>query len=117
MGSEFTGQEEKMTAVLQTLKKHDIFFIDSVTSPESVGIKVAQQLGVRSARRNVFLDNEQVRSYILGQLHQAVRLARNSGSAIAICHPHPVTIATLSAALPELARQGVQLVPASQLVK
>lgn len=116
MGSEFTEQEEKMAAVLQTLKKNNLFFIDSVTTPESTGLRVAQRLGIRSARRNVFLDNEQVRSYILGQLNQAVRQARKNGSAIAICHPHPATIAALAAALPGLAGQGVLLVPASQLV-
>lgn len=116
MGSAFTEQEDKMRTVLQVLKKKDLFFIDSVTSPESTGFRVAQQLGVRSARRNVFLDNEQERSYILGQLNQAIRLARKNGSAIAICHPHPVTIATLAAALPGLAARGVHLVPVSQLV-
>lgn len=116
MGSEFTEHEEKMVIVLQTLKSSNMFFIDSVTTPESAGLRVARRLGIRSARRNVFLDNEQDRTYILGQLNQAVRLARKSGSAIAICHPHPATIAALSAALPELAGQGVSLVPASQLV-
>jgi polysaccharide deacetylase 2 family uncharacterized protein YibQ len=117
MGSELTEHEDKMTSVLQILKKSDLFFIDSVTSPESVGAKVAQRLGVRSARRNVFLDNEQNRSYIIGQLNQAVRLAKKNGSAIAICHPHPATIAALAAALPGLAGRGISLVPASQLVK
>lgn len=117
MGSEFTEQVDKMTVVLQTLKKSNLFFIDSVTSPESAGLRVAQGMGVRSARRNVFLDNEQDRTYIIGQLNQAVRLARKNGSAIAICHPHPATITALAAALPGLAGQGVRLVPASQLVK
>ncbi|HIJ87257.1 MAG TPA: divergent polysaccharide deacetylase family protein [Desulfuromonadales bacterium] len=117
MGSAFTEHEEKMTAVMQVLKQHNLFFIDSVTSAGSVGGKAAQRSGVRSARRNVFLDNEQNRSYIVGQLHQAVRVAKKNGSAIAICHPHPATIAALAAALPELAGQGVSLVPASQLVK
>lgn len=117
MGSEFTEHEKKMTATLQVLKSSNLFFIDSLTSAESVGGKVAQQLGIKSARRNVFLDNEQNSSYIIGQLNQAVRLARKNGSAIAICHPHPATIATLAKALPELARQGITLVPASQMVK
>lgn len=117
MGSEFTAHEEKMAVVLQELKKKSLFFIDSVTSPDSAGLRVAQRLGIKSARRNVFLDNEQERGYILGQINQAARLARKNGSVIAICHPHPVTIATLAAALPELAGQGVLLVPASRLVK
>ncbi|MFZ4855363.1 MAG: divergent polysaccharide deacetylase family protein [Desulfuromonadaceae bacterium] len=117
MGSEFTEHGEKMTAVLQSLQKHNLFFIDSVTSAGSVGGEIAQRLGVRSARRNVFLDNEQNRSYIIGQLNQAVRLAKKNGSAIAICHPHPATIAALAASLPGLAGQGITLVPASRLVK
>jgi polysaccharide deacetylase 2 family uncharacterized protein YibQ len=117
MGSKFTEQEEKMAAVLQVLKKNNLFFVDSVTSSESAGLRVAQRLGIRAARRNVFLDNEQESSYILGQLNQAVRQARKNGSAIAICHPHPATIAALAAALPGLAGQGVLLVPVSRLVK
>ncbi len=117
MGSEFTEHEEKMTDALQSLKRHNLFFIDSITSAGSVGGKVAQRLGIRTARRNVFLDNEQNRSYINGQLNQAVRLAKKNGSAIAICHPHPATIAALVVALPGLAGQGITLVSASQLVK
>ncbi len=117
MGSEFTEHEDKMTSVLQVLKKNNLFFIDSVTSPASTGLKVAQRHGIRSARRNVFLDNELERGYILGQLNQAVRLAKKNGSAIAICHPHPATISALTAALPGLAGKRVVLVPASQLVK
>lgn len=117
MGSEFTEHAEQMATVLQALKEKDLFFIDSVTSADSAGLRVAQRIGMRSARRNVFLDNEQERGYILGQLNQAVRLARKNGSAIAICHPHPATIAALAAALPALSSQGVQLVPVSQLVR
>lgn len=116
MGSEFTEHEQQMEVVLQLLKSKNMFFIDSVTSPESAGLKVAHRLGIKSARRTVFLDNEQERNYILGQLKQAVRLARKNGTAIAICHPHSATIAALAASLPELAGQGVSLVRASQLV-
>jgi polysaccharide deacetylase 2 family uncharacterized protein YibQ len=117
MGSEFTEHEDKMAAALQVLKKSNLFFVDSVTSPGSVGRDVAHRLGLRSARRNVFLDNEQNRSYIIGQLDQAVRLAKKNGSAIAIGHPHPATIAALASALPGLPSRGITLVTASQLVK
>lgn len=117
MGSEFTEHEAGMRTVVTSLKERKLFFIDSVTSPETVGVRLAKEAGIKTARRNVFLDNEQKREYILGQLGQAVRMAKKNGSAIAICHPHPETIRTLAAALPGLARQGVSLVPASQLVR
>lgn len=91
--------------------------MDSVTTPASVGARLAAELGMKSARRDVFLDNEQQEAYILNQLNTAVSRARKTGRAIAICHPHPVTIATLAKALPSLQRQGITLVHASQLVR
>lgn len=106
-----------MRVVLDTLKGRGLFFVDSVTTPKSVGLRLAKELGMKSGRRNVFLDNEQDGTYILGQLNQAVRLARKTGAAIAICHPHPATIQTLEAALPGLAQRGITLVPVSRLVK
>ena len=116
-GSEFTEHADKMQSVLETLNGKGLFFVDSVTTPQTTGIRLARELGMRSGRRNVFLDNEQERGYILRQLNQAVRMAKKNGSAIAICHPHPATIAALASALPGLASQGVMLVPASKLVR
>ncbi len=117
MGSEFTEHEEQMTSVLEALKQKRLFFVDSVTTPGSVGLRLSHAMGVRSAKRNVFLDNEQNCAYIMGQLSQAARQAKKNGSAIAICHPHPATIRALSAALPSLKSQGITLVHASQLVR
>jgi polysaccharide deacetylase 2 family uncharacterized protein YibQ len=117
MGSEFTENGEKMRMVLNTLKGNGLFFIDSVTSSETVGMRLAKEIGMKAGRRNVFLDNEQNEAYIRGQINQAVRLARKSGRAIAICHPHPVTMQTLASVLPGLQKQGITLVSASQLVR
>lgn len=117
MGSEFTEHEDKMRSVLGALKNKNVFFVDSVTSSRSAGLRLAREMGMKAGRRQVFLDNEQKRAYILGQLNQAVKIAKKTGSAIAICHPHRETIATLAAALPGLAGQGITLVHASELVR
>lgn len=116
-GSEFTEHADKMRSVLETLKEKGLFFVDSVTTPQTVGIRLSREIGVKSGRRNVFLDNEQERGYILGQLNQAVRQAKKNGAAIAICHPHKATISALASALPGLAAQGVTLTTASKLVR
>jgi polysaccharide deacetylase 2 family uncharacterized protein YibQ len=117
MGSEFTECEDKMRVVLDTLKGKRLYFVDSVTSPRTVGMRVARKLDMKTGSRSVFLDNEQNSAYIQGQLNQAIRLAKKTGGVIAICHPHPTTICALKAALPGLARQGITLVPVSQLVR
>jgi polysaccharide deacetylase 2 family uncharacterized protein YibQ len=117
MGSRFTEDAGKMQAVLGVLKGKGVFFIDSVTTPESAGSGVADRLGVRNARRNVFLDNSQDVAAIRTQIEQLAKLAVKRGSAIGICHPHPATIQALAAELPELRKQGVRFVSASELVR
>jgi hypothetical protein len=117
MGSEFAEHEDRMRVVLDALKGRGLYFVDSVTSPRSVGMRVARELDMKTGRRSVFLDNEQDGAYIRGQLNQALRQAKKTGGVIAICHPHPATIRTLAAALPGLAKQGITLVPASELVR
>lgn len=117
MGSAFTENREKMSVVLRVLKERGLFFVDSKTSPNSVGYGMARELGVRTASRAVFLDNIKEGGYIAGQVRQAAAIARRKGSAIAICHPHPVTIQTLAAELPRLKEEGLDLVSVSSLVR
>lgn len=115
-GSAFTENRAGMQVVLGQLKERGLFFVDSITTPSTVGPQVAADLQLKTARRDVFLDNEQDEIYIRGQLDKAVARARKTGRAIAICHPHPVTIATLAKTLPDLKQQGVTLVFVSKLV-
>jgi len=116
MGSEFTEHEEKMRPVLSFLKEKGLFFIDSVTTPGTAGYRLAREMGIRSGRRAVFLDNEQKRDYIAGQLKEAVMTAGKKGYAIAICHPHPATISALAEILPRISSDGVRLLPVSVLL-
>lgn len=117
MGSGFTENPEKMRVVLGVLKENNLFFLDSITTPLTVGTKIASELGMRYARRDVFLDNDQNEMYIRGQLAKAVSRAHKTGQAIAICHPHHETIAALAKLLPTLSQQGVVLVKISRLIK
>lgn len=116
MGSAFTENSDKMRIVLKVLKSRGMFFVDSITTSGTTGLKVAAELKIPSARRDVFLDNEQDETYIKGQLLQAVTRAKKNGTAIAICHPHPETINSLAKNLPELKKQGVALVRISEVI-
>lgn len=117
MGSRFTEDGEKMGLVLNMLKEKGLFFIDSRTSPKSVGIQLAHQLGMEAGTRNVFLDNVQEVGAIKVQLEEAARIARRKGGAIAIGHPHPTTIRALREMMPELRDAGIRFVYASELVR
>jgi len=117
MGSRFTEHEEKMLPVLKVLKGKGLFFIDSLTTPRSKGFAVAESLGVRTAVRNVFLDNQQDVVAIKKQLYVAAEMSRRKGGVIAICHPHSATIAALKEAMPEMQRAGITFVSAGDFVR
>jgi polysaccharide deacetylase 2 family uncharacterized protein YibQ len=117
MGSRFTENGAKMETVLGFLKGKGLFFIDSRTTPHSVGSSLARELGVESASRNVFIDNTQDVTAIRGQLVQLAALARRKGAAIGICHPHKATIQALAEEMPELKKEGITFVYAEDLVR
>jgi polysaccharide deacetylase 2 family uncharacterized protein YibQ len=116
-GSKGSADPRVMRDVIDVLaKRGDLFFIDSRTSPSSVGEQTAQAAGVPSAARDVFLDNQATVAYTEAQLREAAAIAERTGSAIAIGHPRPTTLAAVRAMIPELQADGIQFVLAQQLV-
>lgn len=97
MGSRLTQDTKAMQIILAHLKGRGKFFVDSMTTPKSVGSKVAASLGMKHYRRHIFLDNTQSERIIALQLQKAESLARRSGLAIVIGHPYPATLDALEA--------------------
>lgn len=116
MGSRATSDRRLMEEVMNQLARRRLFFIDSRTTAESVALDVAREDRVPAFYRSVFLDDTRSVPYTLRQFHELVRVAQKNGVALAIGHPYPTTIAALAQALPELERENIQLVRASELV-
>ncbi|MBN2310193.1 MAG: divergent polysaccharide deacetylase family protein [Candidatus Hydrogenedentes bacterium] len=115
-GSKFTADEKSMRAFLELVKERGLYFVDSRTTAETVAYTLAQELGVPSAERDVFLDNEADVGKIRTQLTELVDTAKEQGAAIGICHFRPKTAQALAEFLPTLEESGVTLVHASELV-
>lgn len=115
MGSRLTQDSAKMRQIFTLLKRRNLFFIDSLTSPRSRCSQAARLLQLRFAQRNVFLDHLQDPNAIRFQIKRLVSLAKTRGRAIGIGHPYLVTWETLKQELPNI-KQQVKLVPISKLV-
>jgi uncharacterized protein len=115
-GSVGTSDAALMDAIMPALHERDLFFVDSRTSAATVAYAAARRAHVRTASRDVFLDDTEDVAAIRHQLELAVQDAKLHGSAIAIGHPHPTTLQVLAEDLPKLQREGVSLVFASQVV-
>lgn len=116
MGSRFTESREGMREVLQILKNQGLFFVDSRTTADSVAMIEAKNIGIAHAGRDVFLDNDINEDDIRRQIRKLIKIAKEQGSAIGICHPHLETVAALKKEAPSFAAAGVTLVAASALV-
>lgn len=117
MGSRFTEHAEPMRIVLDELKRQNLFFIDSVTISSSVAFAEARRMGIKTAARHIFLDNEEDVAYIRQQLRKMVQLAKTQREVIAIGHPYPQTLEAIRLEKDWLLAQPVDFVPVSALVR
>jgi polysaccharide deacetylase 2 family uncharacterized protein YibQ len=115
-GSELTAAVQPMQWVMQELKKRELYFVDSMTTLDSVAGATAAQFMVPSLRRHIFLDNTQTAEAIDFEFKRALALAQEQGYAVAIGHPYPETLAYLETALPLLAASQVEIVPVSVML-
>jgi polysaccharide deacetylase 2 family uncharacterized protein YibQ len=114
-GSRFTASAEALAPVMATLKARHLFFFDSRTGPVSGVAQAAARAGVMTAGRDVFLDDDRAPAAVAAQLELLAREAKRNGVAIAIGHPHDVTLTLLSAWLKQ--DHGVALVPLDEAMR
>ena len=114
-GSRFTADAVGLQPVMATLKARHLFFFDSRTGPDSQVESMARAAGVMTAGRDVFLDDDQSAVAVSAELETLAREAKRTGVAIAIGHPHDVTLKLLAAWLAK--DHGVTLVPLDEAIR
>ena len=115
-GSKATTNGKVMGVVASVLKNKNKFFLDSRTSSKTVGEKTMRSVGVLTARRHIFLDNDLNIDNISKQLDKLVALAQKKGMAIGIGHVKANTIKVLEREIPILLEQGFEFKFVSQVV-
>ena len=117
-GSRATADGRVMRAVCGELEGDHVFFLDSLTSPESVAYNAAVDAGLPAAINDEFIDDgTQSRDEVDARLRNLVETARKQGTAVGIGHPHPWTLEALRDFDDYLLTTEVELVPLCDLVK
>ncbi|MBS0517405.1 MAG: divergent polysaccharide deacetylase family protein [Proteobacteria bacterium] len=111
MGSRFTAYRPGMETVMRLLKARGLLFLDSRTTAQTVGESLAQELGVPTINRNIFLDDDESLGAVRHKLAETEEVARRQGFVVAIGHPHENTLQALADWLPALAAKGFALAP------
>jgi len=97
-GSVYTNSYKSMRKLYRALRKEGFVFVDSRTIGSSKVRKIAHEFGDAYVARDIFIDNKHTVKYIHKQLAQAVAIAKKKGYAVAIGHPHKITMQALSSA-------------------
>jgi polysaccharide deacetylase 2 family uncharacterized protein YibQ len=103
--------------VMRQLKPRGLMFLDSRTSPQSVGDQTAQEIGVPSIVRHVFLDDEDSVEAVRRKLAETETVARRQGFVVAIGHPHESTLQALAEWLPTVQGKGLALAPSTAILR
>ncbi len=115
-GSKITVDRNKMKAVLEVLKQQNIFFLDSKTNGETIARDVAREMGVKTCMNDKFLDNSTNPEAIREEVYKVMAMAERNGSAIAICHARPNTVAMWQKYVDEFKATGITFVPVTDLL-
>ena len=121
MGSAIMEDERSLSAVMDIVKEENAMFVDSLTTPRSVGRTVAAKKGVTFLGRDVFLDSTDDVEVVKTNLRQAAEIALERGYALAIGHVGPeggqITAQAIRELIPELEQAGITFVTVSELAK
>lgn len=117
MGSRITEDANSSAMIMQEVKKHNLYFLDSFVTAKSVCAPLAKKMGLSFAKRDIFLDNRDDPEYIRSQIIGLKNLARSRGQAIGIGHDRKNTLLILKEMLPQLAEEGYKFVFVSEIVR
>ena len=121
MGSAIMEDKRSLAAILDVIKERNGIFVDSMTTPKSIGKETAQEKGVVFLGRDVFLDSTDSVEQVRKNLRQAAQVALEKGEAVAIGHVGPeggkITAQAIRELIPELEAAGIVFVSVGQLAK
>lgn len=116
-GSLITSDAPVMTRVLKIIKSEGLFFVDSRTDFDTKGFKIAKQLNIKTAERDVFLDHTRTYEHSMFQIKRLMRIAKREGKAIAIGHPFETTFQAIKDSINLIKKEGIRIVYVRELLE
>ena len=117
-GSKITMDSEAMKVILNFCSEQGIYFLDSRTTSDTAAPFLAQQMGIKIAERNIFIDNEQNKNAMLGYIASGLARAQRYGTAVMIGHAWSPDLAPLLLEqLPLYIEQGYTVKTVSDILR
>jgi polysaccharide deacetylase 2 family uncharacterized protein YibQ len=117
LGGAAVNDADVMRAVLGELKRRDLPFVDAHGAGPSLVEEIGEEVGARTLTLGATLDGSgNTPAAVKARLEQLVRTAVQRGALVVTLHPSSVILGVLEKERDALRAQGVDLVPASEIV-
>ncbi|MDZ4181373.1 MAG: divergent polysaccharide deacetylase family protein [Candidatus Cloacimonadaceae bacterium] len=112
MGSSATDNKYLMNIVLNHLNSKNLYFIDSVTSSNTIAYKLARNLGYRGIRRDLFLDvPDNSNATIAARISQLGSFRGRQEPVVIITHCHNMSkLNALKKFIDQITLKGVRII-------
>lgn len=121
MGSKIMENKRILNIIFNTVKENDFIFIDSMTTPKSLGKELAENHSINYLERNIFLDSTQDLKKVEQNVIKTGEIAIKNGYAIAIGHVGAeggkITAQAIKNTYKSLEDKGIEFVTVSQLAE
>ena len=118
MGSLLTRSVKDMHWLMQELKaRTNLYFVDSRTHGATVAAQMADRNHLQNASRDIFLDHVIEKEAIDVQFQRLLNRVSYAGHALAIGHPHTLTIEALTHWINIIEERGIKIVPVSEYIQ
>ncbi|MEA3471743.1 MAG: divergent polysaccharide deacetylase family protein [Thermodesulfobacteriota bacterium] len=117
MGSRFMEDEDRVELVLKHLKNRDLFFLDSLTTRNSKGKRIAEKIGMKYISRDVFIDNNRNFRDTHEKLLDIIGKKDRWETLVLTGHPYTSTIEAIRATVPLFRAEGIDVVTLSDLIE
>ena len=115
-GSRLTANRHAMDVVLAEIKRHNLIFVDSRTTADTVAEAAARSLEIPTGSRSIFIDQGYNGGDVKANMLKLAETARKEGYAIGIGHAIDTTLEEVISILPEITKSGISIVPIEELV-
>lgn len=117
MGSLLTRSVKNMHWLMEELRSIDnLYFVDSRTHSATVAGQIAERNHLQNTSRDIFLDHIIEKDAIDVQFKRLLKRVRYAGHALAIGHPHALTIEALGHWIKVIEERGIKIVPVSEYI-
>lgn len=111
MGSRFLTDKKRLAPVLDTLKKNQSIFIESIATDRSAVPALAGEIDLPYLSVDLKIDDNTTEDAIREKLSELEKTAKSRGFAVGIAEPYPLTVNTIKSWAASLAKRGIVLAP------